>query len=258
LVPPVVVTDSVSQIGTTDATFHGHLADLGNQPIISQGFEWKEFSNGIYNHSVNVVGNPMVHTVTNLQHSTQYVFRTFVSTDTAIYYGTEITFTTEQGAWTENGDAEQWNIQYRAGSGEMSSAVSYATSYLITDLQPNTEYQIQVQSVCGVQNSDWSPVVIGKTTSSDSIGIADYSRYIRVYPNPAGNVINVECTMNKVQLGGDIQIVDVFGNVVRTVVGANNYSPLRTRIDVSGLAAGVYFVRVMTEEGTVTKAFVKQ
>jgi len=33
--------------------------------------------------------------------------------------------------------------------------------------------------------------------------------------------------------------------------------PLRTRIDVSGLAAGVYFVRVTTEEGVVTKAFVK-
>ena len=277
VVPPVVVTDSVSQIGTTDATFHGHLADLGNQPIISQGFEWKEFSNGIYNHSVNVVGNPMVHTVTNLQHSTQYVFRTFVSTDTAIYYGTEISFTTEQGpcptpsdlhvtdssestlaiAWTENGDAEQWNIQYRAGSGEMSSAVSYATSYLITDLQPNTEYQIQVQSVCGITSSDWTPVVTGKTTSSDSIGIADYDRYIRVYPNPAGDVINVECTMNNVQLGGELEVVDVYGKVI-AVVGANNYSPLRTRIDVSGLAAGVYFVRVDTEQGVVTKAFVKQ
>ena len=274
VVPPVVVTDSVSQIGQTNATFHGHIADFGNQPIISQGFEWKMLSNGSYNHSVNVAGNPMVHTVTDLQHSTQYVFRAFVTTDTAVYYGAEITFTTEQGpcpaptdlhvtdssdntlsiAWTETGDAEEWNIQYRAGSGEMNSDVSYQPSYLITDLQPNTEYQIQVQSVCGLQSSDWTPVVTARTTNT---GIADYDRYIKIYPNPAGDVINVECTMNNVQLGGEIEVVDVYGKTVHAVVGANNDSPLRTRIDVSVLAAGVYFVRVTTEEGVVTKAFVK-
>ena len=49
--------------------------------------------------------------------------------------------------------------------------------------------------------------------------------------------------------------MDVFR---KAVVGTNDYSPPRTRIDVSGLAAGVYFVRVRTEEGVVTKAFVKR
>ena len=88
-------------------------------------------------------------------------------------------------------------------------------------------------------------------------GITDYDRYIKIYPNPAGDVINVECTMNNVQLGGEIEVVDVYGKTVHAVVGANNDSPLRTRIDVSGLAAGVYFVRVTTDEGVVTKAFVK-
>ena len=50
----------------------------------------------------------------------------------------------------------------------------------------------------------------------------------------------------------------VYGKVVRTVVGANNDSPLQARIDISGLAAGVYFVRINTEAGVVTKKFVKQ
>ena len=95
-------------------------------------------------------------------------------------------------AWTENGDAEEWNIQYRAGSGQMNSDVSYATSYLITDLQPNTEYQIQVQSVCGAQSSDWTPVVTASTTT----GLRDYDRLIIVYPNPANNVVNVKCLVN--------------------------------------------------------------
>jgi len=277
LVPPVVVTDSVSLIGQDHATLHGHIADPGNQTIVYQGFEWKTSSGSTY-QPVSTTVSPMVYTLTGIQHSTSYVFRAFAATDTAVYYGQEITFTTEQGpcpaptnlhvtdssdntlaiAWTENGDAEEWNIQYRAGSGQMSSDVSYATSYLITDLQPNTEYQIQVQAVCGIQSSEWTPVVIGKTTSTepiDSTGITDYGRYIKVYPNPAGDIINVQCTMNNVQSGGEIEIVDVYGKVV---VETGRTPSLQARIDVSGLAAGMYFVRVMTEEGTVTKAFVKQ
>ena len=278
VIPPVVVTDSVSQIGQNQATMYGHIDDPGNQIIVNQWFEWKTASSSTY-QPVSTASSPMVYTLTGLQHSTQYVFRAFAATDTAVYYGQEITFTTEQGpcpaptnlhvtdssesplaiAWTENGDAEEWNIQYRAGSGEMSSDVSYTTSYLITDLQPNTEYQIQVQSVCGVQNSEWTPVVIGKTTSNDSTSVADYGRYVKVYPNPAGDLINVQCTMNNVQLGGEIEIVDVFGKVVRTVVVETSYYGVSTPgIDVSGLAAGMYFVRVMTKDGVVTKAFVKQ
>ena len=273
VVPPVVVTDSVSQIGQDHATFYGHIADPGNRPIVNQGFEWRMSGSTVY-QSANLTASPMVFTASGLQHSTEYVFRAFAATDTAVYYGAEITFTTEQGpcpaptdlhvtdssdntlsiAWTETGDAEEWNIQYRAGSGEINSDVSYQPSYLITDLLPNTAYQIQVQSVCGVQTSEWTPVVTARTTNT---GITDYDRYIKIYPNPAGDVINVECTMNNVQLGGEIEVVDVYGKTVHAVVGANNDSPLRTRIDVSGLAAGVYFVRIATDGGVMTKAFVK-
>jgi hypothetical protein len=274
VIEPTVVTDSVSQIGQNSATLYGHLADLGNQIVVNQGFEWKTLSGSTY-MSVNIATSPMVYTVTGLQHSTEYVFRAFAATDTAVYYGQEITFTTEPGpcpaptdlhvtdsssqtisiAWTENGDAEQWNIQYRStATGVMSSGVSSSPAYLITDLDPNTEYQIQVKSVCGPVTSDWTPVVIGKTTNT---GVADYDRYIKIYPNPANDVVHVECTMDNAQWGGEIQIVDVYGKVV-AIVETRLIASLQTRIDVSGLAAGVYFVRIATDRGFVTKPFVKQ
>ena len=78
---------------------------------------------------------------------------------------------------------------------------------------------------------------------------------ILVYPNPTHDFINVECTMHNVQCSG-VEVIDVYGKVIRTVVGANNDSP--TQINVSGLANGMYFVRVTTEEGAVTKPFVKR
>ncbi len=61
--------------------------------------------------------------------------------------------------------------------------------------------------------------------------------------------------MNNVQLDG-IEVIDVYGKVVHTIVGANNYSPIR--INVSGLANGMYFVRVTTDEGVATKTFIKK
>jgi hypothetical protein len=80
---------------------------------------------------------------------------------------------------------------------------------------------------------------------------------VNLYPNPAKEVVNVECTMNNVEIEA-IEVFDVYGKLVRTVVGANNDSPLQVRINVSGLANGMYFVRVTTEQGAVTKTFVKK
>ena len=85
----------------------------------------------------------------------------------------------------------------------------------------------------------------------------DASVNVILYPNPTRDYINVQCTMNDepLEMKG-IEVIDVYGKVVRTVVGANNYSP--TQINVSGLAAGMYFVRVTTDQGAVTKTFVKK
>jgi len=280
LVLPVVVTDSADNITQTEAVLHGHIANAGELPILDRGFEWKQLFATDYT-VVNVTTDTLSYALNGLTPNTDYIFRAFVTTPVGITYGNDIVFTTLEEElppclaptnlhvtdssentlsieWTENGDAEQWHIQYRStATGVMSSGISNTTAYLITDLQPNTEYQIQVQSVCGIVSSDWTPVVIGKTTHTDSIGIADYDRYIKIYPNPAGEVVNVECTMNNAQWGGEIQIVDVYGKVV-AVVKTMCTSSLQTRIDVSGLAAGLYFVRIATDRGFVTKPFVKQ
>ena len=78
---------------------------------------------------------------------------------------------------------------------------------------------------------------------------------VTVYPNPTKDFINVQCSMNDVQCSG-IEVIDVYGKVIYTVVGANNDSP--TQINVSNLAAGMYFVRVTTDKGAVMKPFVKR
>ena len=89
-----------------------------------------------------------------------------------------------------------------------------------------------------------------------------------VYPNPTKDVVNVQCTMNNVQCSG-IEIVDVYGKTITTVgtrfiasaqfpTSAQFPASAPTQINVSGLAAGMYFVRVTTDRGVVTKPFVKR
>ena len=272
-VSPTVVTDSASNITQTGAVLHGHIEDYGDLPILDRGFEWKPLYASNFT-AVTATGDTLSHPLSGLSPNTDYVYRAFATTLSGTTYGDDLAFTTLNGAttcpaptdlhvtdsssntlaieWTENGDAEQWNIQSRAGNGVMSSDVSYATSYLITDLQPNTEYQIQVQSVCGVQTSEWTPVATASTTT----GLRNHDRSIIVYPNPANNVVCVKYLVNNNEFSGGIQVCDVYG---KTVVETGHAPSLpETRIDISGLSAGMYFVRVTTEEGVITKAFVKQ
>ena len=93
------------------------------------------------------------------------------------------------------------------------------------------------------------------------VGIEDnhLADNVRVYPNPATDVINVQCTMNNVHCSdGIMEIVDVYGKTIRTIAGTNNDSPMQTRVNVRDLAPGLYFIRLTTNQGVVTKTFVKK
>jgi hypothetical protein len=80
----------------------------------------------------------------------------------------------------------------------------------------------------------------------------DIYKYLIISPNPASEYIEIEVgvrhavTLQNVQ----IQIFDVYGEYVLSV-WANGRSPLH-RIDISGLADGVYFLRI----GNETQKFV--
>ena len=51
-----------------------------------------------------------------------------------------------------------------------------------------------------------------------------------------------------------VEVFDVFGKLIATTRDIDN----PTRINVSDFADGVYFVRVTTGAGVVTKSFVKR
>ena len=91
------------------------------------------------------------------------------------------------------------------------------------------------------------------TTEADSTGIESrLANSVTLYPNPANEYVEI-------RVDGDVnvtamEVYDVYGKLV-CVPDATS---AQTRINVSGLSAGTYFVRVTTEEGVATKTFVKR
>ena len=80
---------------------------------------------------------------------------------------------------------------------------------------------------------------------------------MRVYPNPATDVVNVECRMKNEEWEVDnLEVYDVYGKVV-TVVETCHGASLQG-LNVRDLAPGLYFIRLTTNQGVVTKPFVKK
>ena len=76
---------------------------------------------------------------------------------------------------------------------------------------------------------------------------------VRVYPNPAADVIQVHCAGLDV-LVGSVEVFDVYGKLLNIANVVGNPA----NINVSALSPGIYFLRLTTNQGIVTKRFVKQ
>ena len=154
-------------------------------------------------------------------------------------------------SWTDNADAYSWNIGWQWGGAYLAGPITISNNpYTIENLQPNTSYTIHLQSICaGVGESDWVDI----TVTTLGTGINDLlSNNVTLFPNPAREYVDI-------RIDGDmnvtaLEVFDVYGKLINTVNVIDN----PTRINVNGLADGMYFVRVTTDKGAVTKTFVKK
>ena len=86
------------------------------------------------------------------------------------------------------------------------------------------------------------------------VGVQDYLEHnLTLHPNPATDVVSVSTGDDNIRVSG-VEIYNVYGQLVNTIASTEN--PMR--INVSGLIDGMYFVRVTTDSGVVTKGFVKK
>ena len=81
---------------------------------------------------------------------------------------------------------------------------------------------------------------------------------MQVYPNPTTNQATLEAYHLYSPDAVRIEVLSPLGQVARTLTVRPVAGSLRTTIDLSGLPAGIFFVRMHTPTGTVEKRLVKE
>lgn len=156
-------------------------------------------------------------------------------------------------------------VRYKpvTGSGwtELSTVIPSQPVY---DLEECTEYEYQVRTVCPQELSDFSESFLFMTecftsTFEEAFEPTEDIANISVYPNPFKDQINMELFLQK---SGDINmgLYDMNGKLLLTQnhenlqVGAHVFNFSST----TPLAAGMYFLRVATENSVITKKLVRR
>ncbi len=157
--------------------------------------------------------------------------------------------------WTAGGDESVWNLQYKqASASDWGSSINVtSTNYAITDLTANTAYQVRVQAVCDGATSDWTAVVNFTTLEEeipDGISSYDIEKSVSLYPNPTASNV----TISAQGMMESVSMYDVYGKLISTI----KVEGTTTTVDLSSYASGVYFARITTENGVVTKRVVKK
>jgi Leucine-rich repeat (LRR) protein len=99
------------------------------------------------------------------------------------------------------------------------------------------------------------PILTNKVTSTfKTLGTQDFefSNYFSVYPNPTNDILNID-TKNSIEVKS-MAVYDILGQLVIAVPDAQKVS----KIDVSKLITGNYFLKMNTDKGASNVKFIKK
>ena len=147
--------------------------------------------------------------------------------------------------WDAVESALSYNI-YRDGS-----FIANVTnlSYADKDLKNNTEYCYMVTSCHDDMESDLSERVCAKTLGE---GIEECKNNFKIYPNPVNDRLYIE-TVTEFE---EVEIYNIVGVMLGQWTMDNGHHTMS--LDISDLNAGVYFVKIKTNDNEVVNRIVKQ
>ena len=247
-------------LNATDVTYTGATLTW------SEGEEgqsaWQVAINGAnFNDTVDVATT--TYTVTGLSNGTDYTFsvravcsatnmspwsapKPFTTLDcqpVTNVHADNVTANSAVVSWTAPQGATNFEIEYGMNGFNQGNGIIVAatgTSHTLTGLSATTVYDVYVRTVCGEGvTSAWSSVV--DFTTADGEGIDDVnSAAISLYPNPASSTV----TLTGIEGAATVTVVDMNGRETGkwTVVDGT------LTIDVTEMAQGAYFVRIVGEQ----------
>ena len=273
---PTVATNAATAIAQTTATLNATITNPDNVTITAKGFQWRVTNGGTYTQIAGTgTGNTFTANLTGLTANTGYTYRAFITFNGNTVYGSEMTFTTLDNetqpcvaptnlditnitpysatmTWTAGGSETTWKVGYKLSTAsQWQEATVQQTTYEIEGLTPESTYDVRVKAVCATDNeSDFTNTTF--TTAGVGIDNITLANSISLMPNPADN--HIELRVNSNVEVKEAVVFNAFGQMIQTVELNDNHA----RIDLSDMAAGMYFVRVNGEGVMATKKFIKR
>lgn len=119
----------------------------------------------------------------------------------------------------------------------------------VTELSPDTAYDVYVTSNCGDDENITSDVVTFTTEPTSSVGDFNLAE-LTVYPNPVSSDLNI----NASKVIEDVEIYNILGQRILKIMPTKS----GTTIDVRDLSSGVYILKVTMEGAVNTVKFIKE
>jgi hypothetical protein len=157
-----------------------------------------------------------------------------------------LTTTSATLSWTENGDATEWEIKLTT-AGVDSVCTANSNPYTVNGLRANSSYQVRVRAICSeTEQSEWSAMTSFQTPQGVGIDGVDMLG-VNLYPNPASSVITLEVAEK-----AEVTLIDQSGRE------CSKWSMVdgKLTIDVSTLATGTYYFRVVCTSGIAVRKLV--
>ena len=154
--------------------------------------------------------------------------------------------------WSQTASvANEWTIYYKKANEDIWSMQTVNTHpYELQNLESSTTYNAQVTAHC--TNGVWSESSNQISFTTSTVGVVNYElNQTEIYPNPTTGKFRIQNSELRIE---NVEVYDVYGKVVTTVKVDGNSAEL----DLSGNASGVYFTRIITDRGVVTKRIVKK
>ena len=174
-------------------------------------------------------------------------------TDVAV---TDISKNSAVVSWKQKeGTADNWSVYYKiSGMDHWSDSLAAAsTSATLENLDPITKYEVAVAAHCPMGfTSELSESAVF-ITKEDGVDDHDLSQRITLYPNPTTGMVNINdgTGLSTVKT---VDVCDIYGRVLKTLSTRDD----SIAISVADFADGVYFVRILTEQGIAHKTFIKK
>ena len=109
---------------------------------------------------------------------------------------------------------------------------------------------LTVGNGCGIETITQTVVIVGTGIESLADGTT-----LELYPNPTSDVINVAFNGSKTQTL-TVRVVNMNGQLVYTDAIGQYAGQYKNAIDLSAAAKGVYFVQLITDQGTINRKVV--